>query len=126
MGDGLGLGPPSCLVAQGQPVLAAWGSCAGCEEAHDSVVKRTGVGGSVGSRQTALDAREVLIECEALINSGLAVRCDECTISLVPFNELCERCKVAVEGQAQDKLMWEAARPDLEGSSPGHFDGTPS
>ena len=49
-----------------------------------------GVDGSVGNRQGALDAREVLIECKALISSGLAVRCDECRISLVPFNELCE------------------------------------
>jgi len=68
----------------------------------------------------------VLIECEALINSGLAVRCDECKIFLVPFNELCEHCKVAVEGQARDMLMWEAARPNLEGCSQGLFDGTPS
>jgi len=47
----------------------------------------------------------VLVECEALINPGLTVRCDECRIFLVPFNELCERCKVAVEGQARDTLM---------------------
>jgi len=90
------------------------------------VVRCVGVDGCVGSTQGALDVQEVLIECEALINSGLAVRCDECTISLVPFNQLCERCKVAVEGQAGDKLMWEAARPNLEGRSQGLFDGTPS
>jgi len=98
-------------------------------ESPVSSASRTHVAGqlqaSLRAHLTRVHPREVLIECEALINPGLAVRCDRCTISLVPFYQLCERCKVAVEGQARDNLMWEAARPNLEESFQGLFHGTP-
>jgi len=41
-------------------------------------------------------------ECEILVEVRLVVRCDQCTNSgVLVFNELCESCRVEVEGQAR-------------------------
>jgi len=60
--------------------------------------------GSDGSRQArpAYDAQRLQLECEILVQVGLVVRCDQCTNSgVLVFNELCEPCRVEVEGQAR-------------------------
>jgi len=39
---------------------------------------------------------------EVPVEVGLVVRCDQCTNSgVLVFNELCEPCRVEVEGQAR-------------------------
>jgi len=100
-------GSPSLQVVSGLGQLAAWGSCAGREEAHSSAARCAwveGAGGSDGNRQAAYDAQRLQRECEILVQVGLVVRCDQCTNSgVLVFNELCEPCRVevAMEGQAR-------------------------
>jgi len=102
-------GSPSLLVVNGLGQLAAWGSCAGRGEApaHSSAARCAWVEGAVGSngsRQAAYNAQRLQLECEILVEVGLIVslRCDQCTnTSVLVFNELCEPCRVEVEGQAR-------------------------
>ena len=98
-------GSPSLQVVSGLGQLAAWGSCAGREEAHSSAARcawAEGADGSDGSGQAAYDAQRLQRECEILVKVGLVVRCDQCTNSgVLVFNELCESCRVEVEGQAR-------------------------
>ena len=48
------------------------------------------------------NAQRLQRECEILVEVGLVVRCDQCTNSgVLVFNELCESCRVEVEGQAR-------------------------
>ena len=58
--------------------------------------------GPAGSGPAAYDAQRLQLECEILVEVGLVVRCDQCTNSgVLVFNELCEPCRVEVEGQAR-------------------------
>ena len=82
--------------------LAAWGSRAGREEAHSSAARCAWAEGADGSGQAAYNAQRLQRECEILVEVGLVVRCDQCTNSgVLVFNELCESCRVEVEGQAR-------------------------
>ena len=85
--------------------FTAWGSCAGREEAHSSAARCAwveGADGSDGSRQVAYDAQRLQLECEILVEVGLVGRCDQCTnTGVLVFNELCEPCRVEVEGHAR-------------------------
>ena len=112
-GSGSGSAPSAACWSSMLPAvnglgqLAAWGSCAGREEAHvhSSATRCAWVEGAVGSDgsgQAADDAQRLQRECEILVEVGLVVRCDQCTNSgVLVFNELCEPCRVEVEGQAR-------------------------
>ena len=89
-GSGSGSAPSAACWSSMLPAvnglgqLAAWGSCAGREEAHSSAARCAwveGADGSDGSRQAAYDAQRLQRECEILVQVGLVVRCDQCTNS---------------------------------------------